>query len=150
MFLPPFSKNFALLLSYVTYRTGSTRSPTKMPHPSPKPSVRPNSRQRNSSAFQNRSMTNLEGSRGSSRGRHAFNGSKTDLFSKGSSKATINLADANGATTRMLGSSFRPHGVRRWDGNKRTTTDWDCLRRVSQFGVFYYGLRTFVLMFPVL
>lgn len=59
--------------------------------------------------------------------------SKYDLYSM---KVFSESSDAIGAgvASTTLGKSFRSSNFKRWDGTKRTTTNWDFVRRVRSFG----------------
>ena len=73
-------------------------------------------------------------SRVSSRGSRGQRSRRTSIYSRPSFNASTDaLVNRRRSLTlnRMTGTS-RPAGIKRWEGNTRTTTSWDCLRRVSR------------------
>ena len=98
-----------------------------MPRLSTKFDIKPNMQRRSSFGHDGSARPSIAGSRSSSQGSLGTLSSKVDLYSLSSwSKSSHQL---HGATS-MIGSSFRGTSTKRWDGNRRTTTNWDSLRRV--------------------
>ncbi|MCJ1350382.1 MAG: hypothetical protein MMC33_000363 [Icmadophila ericetorum] len=97
---------------------------------------RPTSR-RNSLRRISRSLVSTPGSRNSSRGRSgsigSLRGSKVDVYSRNSfNQSADNLTNTrrwSGVVGLPPGKTAQTSEVKRWDGNRRTTTAWDCLRR---------------------
>ena len=77
----------------------------------------------------NGSLVSLLANRATSSNGKAIRGSRnTGLFTRDTFVESTGRVDRDAAM--KLGKSFRPSGVRRWDGNERTTTNWDFLKRV--------------------
>lgn len=75
-------------------------------------------------------MSTALGSRSSSRSGPGARKAKLDLYTR-KFPASLHISHpASSEAVSLVGKSFRAAGVKRWDGNQRTTTDWDCLRRV--------------------
>lgn len=128
----------------------ASENPTILPSPQtrerkmmatpPTPRVARSQSRRNSLKRVSRSLVSGPGSRDTSRGRSgsivsSLRGSKLDVYSRNSFNQSadnlINIRRLSGVVGLPAGKTAQTSEVKRWDGNRRTTTAWDCLRRVS-------------------
>ena len=88
---------------------------------------------RSSSRYRSLSLRSTPSSRSSSGGSSRSRTSKLDLYSKVALSTSLErLQSAPGSSHSLAGSSFQISKVKRWDGTRRTTTNWDNLRRVNR------------------
>ena len=91
----------------------------------------PSMSRQNSLRRRSRSFSSLPTSRSSSRSSLGRQSSKLDIYSRVSLAASENhLPRPSNGTNRRLNSSVYANDVKRWDGNNRTMSKWDSLRRV--------------------
>lgn len=98
-----------------------------MPQLKGKTSIPGNLSGQTSSTERSRSLYSTPRSKNSLRGTSGHCALEPEIYSQSAFNASSDrLQKAPAATSR----SFQSSGVRRWDGNRRTKTSWDCLRKV--------------------
>lgn len=101
-----------------------------MPHSTSNGVLSPLIEHQSITAKRSHAMSTTPSSRSSSRGGPGARKAKLDLYTR-KLPASLHIPHAaSSEAVSLVGKSFRAAGVKRWDGNQRTTTDWDCLRRV--------------------
>ena len=86
---------------------------------------------RNDSRRRSRSLTRDFDSRVSSTNSLRQRVASTDIHSQPHFAASAERFQETANRKSMMGGAFKVADIKRWDGNRRTTTNWNSLKRVS-------------------